>query len=473
MKGDGIMESALQRLLRHAAEYGQGFRERERPLHPREGADALRRRFDVGLPEHGRDPVEVIDALIEAAEPGLVGNTEAGFFSWVMGGSHPVGVAADWLTSIWGQNAGIFQCSPAAAIAEEACQSWLLDLLDLPRESSIGFTTGATMAGFICLAAARGEVLRRAGHDFDRDGLWGCPDLRVFISADAHVSNFAALRYLGFGLRALVPIPTDDQGILSAEALEEALAAHHGPAIVLCQAGNINSGAFDPFEAIADLARKHDAWLHVDGAFGLWARAVPEKKCLTAGVDLADSWSVDGHKWLQVPYDSGFAIVRDTAAHRRAMDISASYLTESPGDGRNPTHYGPELSRRARGFAVWALLQALGREGVAEMVRNHCACAAHIAARCGEVEGIRVHNRVAINQVVLSFRRFCNDPDSAALTDKVAAALNQTGRYFLRTADWKGQHVLRVSVIAAPTRMEHADALAGDIEKIWRTIRDE
>lgn len=461
-----------ERLLGHAAEYGERFRNRARPLHPLEDAVALRGRFDIGLPDKGRDGIEVIDSLIHAAEPGLVGNIDPGFFAWVMGGSHPVGVAADWLTSVWGQNAAIFQCSPAAAIAEEVSEKWLLDLLDLPRQSSIGFTTGATMAGFICLAAARGEVLRRDGHDFDRDGMHGVPDIGVFISDDAHASNFAALRYLGFGSRSLTLIPTDDQGVLQTGALETALAAQRGPAIIICQAGNINSGAFDDFETIAGLSRKHGAWLHVDGAFGLWARAVPDLKSLATGAELADSWSVDGHKWIQMPYDSGYAIVRNTAAHRRAMDISASYLTESPGDGRNPTHYGPELSRRARGFAVWAMLQTLGRDGVAEIVRKHCACAALIATRCAGVDGIRVHNRVTINQAVLSFHRFDDDPESAALTERVTAALNETGRYFLRTADWKGHRVLRVSVIAAPTETAHVEALADDIEAVWRWVRE-
>ncbi len=451
--------------LQRAAAYAQVFRGSGRPLHPRADAAELRRLFDVGLPESGRDPRAVLEELIAAAEPGLVGTTDPHFFSWVIGSSHPAGVAADWLTSIWGQNAGIFQASPAAATAEEIAANWLLDLLDLPREASVGFTTGATMAGFICLAAARGEVLRRAGHDFDAEGLQGAPRIGVFTSEDIHASNDAALRYLGFGARNITRLPTDGEGVLDVGALARALAANAGPAIIICQAGQINSGAFDRIDAMADLAAAHGAWLHVDGAFGLWARAVPELKALASGAERADSWSVDGHKWLQIPYDSGFAIVRDSTAHRRAMDISASFLTESPGDGRNPTHYNPELSRRARGFTAWMMLQVLGRQGIADLVRRHCRCAAQLAQRLSAIDGIEVRNRVCLNQVVVSFG------GDDALTQQVADALNASGRFFLRTAQWKGRRVLRISIIANDADAAVVEELADAIEVTWRSIR--
>jgi glutamate/tyrosine decarboxylase-like PLP-dependent enzyme len=470
MKGKDRDEPS-SRALDQAATYGKRFRGTRRPLHPSASAAELRRRFDVGLPEAGRDPAAVLEDLIAAAEPGLVGNTDPRFFAWVMGSSHPAGIAADWLTSIWGQNAALYQTSPAAATAEEVAAKWLLELLDLPRASSVGFTTGATMAAFICLAAARGEVLRRAGHDFDADGLQGAPGVAVLASEDAHVSNFAALRFLGFGARNIKRLPADSEGVLDVEALAAALAATRGPAIVICQAGQINTGAFDRFAAIADLAAGRGAWLHVDGAFGLWARAVPELKALASGSERADSWAVDGHKWLQVPYDSGFAIVRDAAAHRRAMDISASYLSESPGDGRNPTHYNPELSRRARGFAAWTMVQVLGRQGIAEIVRRHCACAALIAAKCRTVDGIEVLNRVCLNQVALSFRGDGDDRGAEALTERMAEALNATGRFFLRTAEWKGRRVLRISVIANGTDRAIAEDLADAIAATWRAIR--
>ncbi|MGZ8198993.1 MAG: pyridoxal phosphate-dependent decarboxylase family protein, partial [Burkholderiales bacterium] len=241
--------------------------------------------------------------------------------------------------------------------------------------------------------------------------------------------------------------------------------------IVVCQAGQINTGAFDGFEGISDIAAARRAWLHVDGAFGLWARAVPELTALGAGAERADSWAVDGHKWLQVPYDSGFAIVRDAGAHRRAMDISASYLTESPGDGRNPTHYNPELSRRARGFAVWTMIQVLGRQGVGEIVRRHCDCAALIAARCKAIDGIEVLNRVVLNQVVLAFGGNADRDRADALTERMADALNATGHFFVRTADWKGRRVLRVSVISHGTDRVVAEDFAESIEKTWKAIR--
>lgn len=455
-------------VFERAALYARRYRTGGQPLHPSAEAGELRRLFDRGLPDRGRDPCAVIDDLVSAAEPGLVGNTQPGFFAWVMGGSHPAGVAADWLTSAWGQNAAIYQCSPASAIAEEVAAGWLLDLLDLPRESSVGFTTGATMAAFICLAAARGEVLRRAGVNLDETGLQGAPDVRVFIGDDMHASNFAVLRYLGFGERNFTRIPTTEEGVLDCAALGAALDRASGPAIVLCQAGHINSGAFDAFGRIADLAAHHGSWLHVDGAFGLWARAVPEMREHCRGAERADSWAVDGHKWLQVPYDSGFAIVRDAQAHRRAMDISASYISGTSEDGRNPTHFGPELSRRARGFAVWAMLQTLGREGIAEMIRSHHRCAQAIADRLANTPGIRVENPVRLNQVVLSFDG--ENSTSGHFADRLAETLNGTGRFFFRTADWRGKRILRVSVIGYATDTATAMSAAQAIEAEWLKI---
>ncbi|MCP4385202.1 MAG: aspartate aminotransferase family protein, partial [Hyphomicrobiales bacterium] len=311
------MTSRSSKPLERAGAYGEVFRQKVRPLHATASVEELRQAFCQPLGEHPKDATAVIEELIAAAEPGLVGNTDPNFFAWVMGGSDPVGVAADWLTSIWGQNAAIFQTAPAAAIAEEAVSAWLLDLLDLPRESSVGFVTGATMACFVGLAAARSVVLARAGHSFEQDGLQGAPPVRIFASDDAHETNFAALRHLGFGERNFVRIPSDEAGLMDAGRLASAMAAIDGPKIIIAQAGHINSGGFEDFEAIASLARQHGAWLHIDGAFGLWARVLDEKAHLTKGVDLADSWSVDGHKWLQIPYDSGFAIVRDAEAHRR------------------------------------------------------------------------------------------------------------------------------------------------------------
>lgn len=476
MKQDRFLTVASPAMQR-AAEYGLRYRatpapgsnrEQQCSLHARTSADDLRRAFGGALPEAPQNGAEVIDALIAAAEPGLVGNTEPGFHAWVMGGSHPVGVAADWLTSAWGQNAAIYQCSPAAATAEEVAAGWLLDLLDLPRESSVGFTTGATMAGFICLAAARGEVLRRAGHDFDEAGLVGVPAITAFLSDDSHVSNHSAIRYLGIGTRNVVTVETDDQGRMIPEALAERMAETAGPKIVIATAGHINSGAFDDFEAIAEIAQAHDAWLHVDSAFGLWARTSPRLRKATSGIEKADSWSTDGHKWLQVPYDSGFAIVRNAAAHRRAMDMTASYISASPEDGRNPTHFGPELSRRARGFSVWAILKALGRQGVAEMVERHCDTAGLLAQELAKLPGVALHNEVALNQVTISFHE---DHYGLNLSAEMEQRLNTDPRHFFRTAEWKGETVLRISVISRETGAEEARRLAASIEGHWREMR--
>lgn len=457
-------------VLERAAEYGAAFRSRRRPIHPTADVAALRRGFCQPLNDTGRDGSEVIEDLIAAAEPGLVGNTDGNFFAWVMGGSNPVGVAADWLTSIWGQNAAIFQTAPAAAIAEEAVSDWMLDLLDLPCSSSVGLVTGATMASFVSLAAARGEVLTRVGYDLDRDGLQGAPLVRIFLSDDAHVSNHAALRYLGFGEANLVRVASDAQGVMRIGALEAALEGHSGPKIIIGQAGHINSGAFDDFTALADLRDRHDAWLHVDGAFGLWLRVLPERKNVTTGLDRADSWAVDGHKWLQIPYDSGFAIVRDADAHRRAMAIAASYLTESPEDGRNPTSYNPELSRRARGFAAWSVLRCLGRNGVIDLIRRHCSLARDLARRIDQIEGLTVLNEVVCNQTIVATEADTSGPEDDARIQRLADELNATGRVFLRTDAWRGRMCLRFSVSAGPTDARAIEALASQIRESWTTL---
>ncbi len=453
--------------LAKAARYGQTFRDRPHPLHPTETAAQLRERFCTPLPKQGLPEGEVLDALIDAAEPGLVGNTDPNFFAWVMGGSDPLGVAADWLTSVWGQNAGIYQTSPAAAIAEEAVEAWLLELLDLPRESSVGLVTGATMAAFTALAAARTEVLARAGHDFEADGLQGAPLVRVFMSDEAHVTNKTALRHLGFGASSIVHLPSDEAGLMDPYYLAKAMERHSGPKIVVAQAGQINSGGFEGFAEICRIAQGHNAWVHVDGAFGLWARAASETRAQTHGVEMADSWSVDGHKWLQIPYDSGFAIVRHADAHRRAMSITANYLNEDPEDGRSPTSYAPGLSRRARGFAAWAILQGLGRDGVAEIVSRHCAIARHLGARINGIEGLEVLNKIGLNQVLVGASE---EPERIiALADH----LNAHAGVFVKTAAWKGRPVLRLSVISRETEIAHADHLADAIAASWRIVRDQ
>ncbi len=439
----------------------------ERPPRPTISAAELDSRLSGPTPERGEDGAAVIEALAAAAEPGLMGVAGPRFFGWVIGASHDIGVAADWLTSAWGQNAGMYVGSPAAAVVEDTAARWLLDILRLPRECSVGFVTGATMANFVGLAAARNDVLRRAGWDVEERGLQGAPRLRVLIGEDAHTTVFAALRFLGLGAAAAERIAADDQGRMDADALERALALGDGPAIVIAQAGQINTGAFDPVGRIARACRAHGAWLHVDGAFGLWARAVPELAHLAEGVELADSWATDGHKWLQVPYDCGYVFVRDAEAHRRAMIIAASYLPQAAVE-YDAAHFAPELSRRARGFATWAMLRHLGREGVAEMVRRHCALAARVALRLAGEPGVRVLNDVVLNQVIVGF----GDGEAQdAATRAVIERLQQDNQCFAGGASWRGRWVMRISVISAPLTEADIDRLGDAIIGAWRTVR--
>ena len=435
------------------------------PAFPASSATELRARFDIPLDDSGRPGPAVISDLIDAAKGGLAGNTQPNFYAWVQGSSHPTGVAADLLTSAWGQNAGLYQTAPAAAIAEEVASKWLLDLLHLPATASVAFTTGATMANFIGLAVARSEVLRRIGYDLEMEGMIGAPHVTIIAGAEAHSTVMADLRHLGFGTRHLVIITSDAQGRMSVADLADQLAKISGPIILVAQAGHNNSGSFDPFNEIIPLAHEHGAWVHVDGAFGLWANAVEPLRQLSQGVELADSWSVDGHKWLQVPYDAGFGIVRDAEAHQRVMSITASYLTAGADDGRSPSAYVPELSRRARGFAVWATLQALGRQGVRDMVLRHCQCATHLAARLSEVAGIHVLNDVVLNQVAIAFGH--NGPDDE-VTKAIIDHLQEENRHFVLSARWRSHTILRISIISMLTQIVDIDSLADGIIRAWQ-----
>lgn len=468
-----MTDSSDCELLELAARHAIAYREDVVEASPYATADAndLRVAFDTGLPDVGRSSTEIIKQLTKAAEPGLLGVSGDAFYGWVMGGSHPVGVAADWLTSAWGQNAGIFQTSPAAAIAEEVAGKWLIDLLDLPRGSSIGFTTGATMASFICLAAARQEVLRRVGWNVTKDGVFGAPEVSVYISEEAHSSIFATLRFLGFGQSRLKRISADDQGRMIADELARRVVKDDGPKIIISQAGHINSGAFDDFEAISTIAQSHGAWLHVDGAFGLWSRCASDKKHLCESVDKADSWAVDGHKWLQVPYDSGYAIVKDAEAHQSAMAITASYLNQSADDGRNPSHYVPELSRRARGFATWAVLQALGRTGVEEIVLQTCNNAERLADQLRDVDGLAILNDVSLNQIALAFEDDAGSVDRDVLTQRVISHLQTDGRWFLKDAVWQGRTIMRLSFSSQGKDDAEIDRFASAIKAAWQCVR--
>ncbi|SFF15409.1 Glutamate or tyrosine decarboxylase [Sulfitobacter brevis] len=445
----------------------------DRQVRPERDYAQMRADFDAPFPETGCPDVEVIEALADLGEPGLMQITHPRFFGWVMGGSAPVGVAADWLASAWGQNAGMHHTSPTSAAVEEAASGWLLDILDLPRDAAVGFVSGGTMANFTALAAARGALLRRVGWDCEAQGLFGAPEVHVFVGDDIHTSVLSALRYLGFGVQRLIRVDTDMQGRMSADNLARRCDACDGAKLIIVQAGQINTGAFDPFTKIAQIAEQAGAWLHVDGAFGLWARADPKMRSLTEGIERADSWVVDGHKWLQVPFDSGYAIVREPAALQSAMAITASYLPAQDVNDRVPSYLVPELSRRARGLPTWAVLKSLGRNGIIEMVRLHCNLAHQLAEDLRAAPGIKVMNDVVLNQIIL---RFGDDEDCVAtrrsMSRAVIALLVDEGLIFVGGSDWRGEWVMRISVICSATTAQDTKVAAQAILAAWACISE-
>ena len=422
--------------------------------------------FDEPLPEAPGDGDAIIKDLIDRASPGIRAATAPRFFGWVIGSSHPTGVAADWLVSAWGQNVGNLVSAPAASAIETVAANWLLDVLDLPREASVGFVTGATVANFVCLAAARSEVLRRVGWDVEADGLFGAPPVRVLIGADAHATVFSGLKYLGLGAQRVTTVETDELGRMLPDAFARALAAGEGPVIAIAQAGQINTGASDPFVHIAPMAKAAGAWLHVDGAFGLWGRAAPARVAQLAGVEAADSWATDGHKWLQTPYDCGFAIVRDAEAHRRAMAISASYLPPPEGADRDPSAYVPELSRRARGIGTWAMLRQYGRSGIAELVERGCRVAESMATALAGEPGVALVCEVVLNQFMIRF----GDDDAATLA--TVERIQADAVAFIGAAQWRGRWVMRVSVSSAATTQEDGEITVAAVIAAWRAIQD-
>lgn len=462
----------LAALWQQASQSAIAFRQGvgSRAAAPLDDYAASLRSFSEPLPEVGADPAEALDDLVRRADRGLMTPTGPRFFGWVIGGSHPAGVAADWLTSAWGQNAGNHHASPAASAAETVAAGWLLELLDLPREASVGFVTGATLANVTALAAARGEVLRRVGWDVERDGLFGAPEVTVAIGAEAHTTVYAALQLLGLGRDRVTRLPVDDHGRILVQPALEVLSQLQEPAIAILQAGHVNTGAFDDFSTLVPAARSAGAWVHVDGAFGLWARVSEQTAHLARGLEDADSWAVDGHKWLQTPYDSGFVVVRDEQAHQRAMTISASYLPTSGEGERDPSHYVPELSRRARGFAVWMMIRTLGRDGIREVVERHCECARLIAARLRAEPGLAVLNDVDLNQVLVRFGADRSDLDGDRLTRATVERIRSDGVCFTGGAQWLGREVMRLSVIGFETDEDDAARSADAIVTAYRTV---
>lgn len=355
----------------------------ERPVREEASADDLRRALGGKLSENGEDPATVIDELAEAAEPGLVALGSPRYFGFVIGGTLPAALGADWLAGAWDQAASLYACGPSAAVAEDVAGSWVLDLLGLPKGSGFGLTTGGTMANFCGIASGRRAVLQRVGWDVESKGLHGAPPVRVLVGEQAHATIFGVLRLLGFGDGNAIRVRADEAGRMDPAALAEELDRGEGPAIVCTQAGEVNTGCFDPFGPIADVCEGHGAWLHVDGAVGLWAAASEQFDSLTAGLDRADSWSTDAHKWLNATYDCGFIAVKDPEQLRGAMGISAAYLKPAD-EARDSYQYVPESSRRARGFVLYAALRSLGRRGVAELVEQ---CASNARLMAAELEG--------------------------------------------------------------------------------------
>jgi glutamate/tyrosine decarboxylase-like PLP-dependent enzyme len=428
-------------LLRRTADIAADFLDTldERPIPPAARVEELRASLGGPLPAAPSDPLEVVEALAEAAEPGVVGIPSGRYFGFVIGGALPAALAADWLTSTWDQNAGLVVGGPSAAVVEEVAGEWLKGLLGIPAHASFSLVTGCQMAHVTCLAAARHAVLERAGWDVEADGLAGSPPITVLTGGKRHITIDRALRLLGLGNQCAVRLAVDDQGRMVTEALRQALTDAAGPTIVCAQAGEVNTGAFDPLGEVAALCTDASAWLHVDGAFGLWAAASPSLRHLTLGAELADSWATDAHKWLNVPYDSGLAFVAHPDAHRAAMRLTADYLVAEEGAARDQMDWTPEFSRRARGFAVYAALRSLGRAGVAEMIEASCARARQFAEGIAELDGCEVLNEVVLNQVLF---RFADD----VTTHATLAAVQASGEAWMSGSTWDGRAAIRLSV---------------------------
>jgi glutamate/tyrosine decarboxylase-like PLP-dependent enzyme len=457
-------------LLQRTAELAADFLARlpDRPVWPPVDIAVLREALGGPIPERGEDADAVINGLASSAEPGIVGSAGPRFFGFVVGGGVPAALAADWLTSAWDQNAGLYALSPAASVIEEVAARWLIDLFGLPAGSSVGFVTGATMANFTAIAAARHRVLETAGWNVEEDGLTGAPPIAIVTGDEAHVTIFVSLQMLGLGRGRVHRVAADGQGRMRSDTLREVLARLDGPTIVCAQAGNVNTGAFDPLPEIAAAVRERpNAWLHVDGAFGLWAAAAPGLRDRVSGLDLADSWTTDSHKWLNVPYDSGIVVVKDAAAHHAAMTLGAAYYVETAGDERDPYNWVPESSRRARGFAVYAALRSLGRAGLADLLERCCLLARRMTATLGEAEGVTILNDVVLNQVLVRFEP-PGGGDADAFTRAVIAAVQADGTCWLGGTTWHGMTAMRISLSNWSTTEADADASVAAILRCAR-----
>ena len=436
------MNDLLEETMKRATKYLESVSERN--VAPSREAVARLAKLSRPFPEQGLDAEAVLAELDEFCSPATMATAGPRFFGFVVGGSLPAALAANWLAGAWDQPASFYEEMPATAFLEQLALGWLIDIFRLPPGCGVGFVTGATMANFAALAAARHAVLERAGWNVERNGLFGAPPITVVVGAEAHVSLMKSLGLLGLGRTRVVRVPADGQGRMRADALP----ATSGPTIMCAQAGNVNTGAFDPFPEICKRAHGAGAWVHVDGAFGLWALACPSRSYLTSGIEEADSWATDAHKWLNVPYDSGLAFVRETEALRAAMAIGAEYLPPTT-EHRKPSDYTPESSRRARGVEVWAALRSLGRSGLSDLIERTCNYAKRFAEGLNAA-GYEVLNDVVLNQVLLSF-------GDAETTRKVIAELQEEGSCWCGGTVWQGHTAMRISVSSWATTKADVD----------------
>ncbi|KGQ20508.1 Amino acid decarboxylase [Lysobacter dokdonensis DS-58] len=458
-------DALLARAHAHALDYLHALPDRH--VGATATRDELLAALRTPLSPQGEAPEAVIDLLAAQVPRGASACNSPRYFGFVIGGATPVSLAADWLVSTWDQNAGIYVISPLVAVAEEVAGEWLLDLFGLPQESGVGFVTGCQMANVTCLAAARHGVLRRVGWDVEADGLQGAPRINVVASAESHITIDVALRYLGLGTKCIQRVESDAQGRMRPDALRALLATLDGPTIVCAQAGNVNTGAFDPLREIGAACNAHGAWLHIDGAFGLWARASadPATRALIDGVELADSWATDAHKWLNVPYDCGVAMVKSRDDHRAAMTSAAAYLIQTQGVERDAVDWVPDFSRRARGVPVYANLRALGRDGTARLIDDLCARARRMADGLASEPGVRILADVVLNQVLV---RFGEDDD---LTRRVVVGVQEEGTCWLGGTSWQGKAAMRISVSNWATTEDDAARSVAAILKVWRQLR--
>ncbi|MFZ0455621.1 MAG: aminotransferase class V-fold PLP-dependent enzyme [Ignavibacteriaceae bacterium] len=432
----------MKDLLKETAARAIRYREEitERSVAPSPKAIERLKEFDMPFPDNPIDPGNVIKMLDEIGSPATIGISGGRFFGFVIGGSLPASVAANWLSTAWDQNAGLFAGSPVGVVLEEISLKWLLQIFGLPAESGGAFVTGATMASFTALAAARHSILKNTGWDVEANGLFNAPSINVIVSEESHPTLFRGLGLLGLGRERVVRVPVDKQGRMQLNKFPKV----NGPTIVCTQAGNVNTGSFDPIKEVCEIAHASNAWVHVDGAFGLWASAAPSKKHLTDGIDLADSWATDAHKWLNVPYDSGLAFVKDSESLRAAMSLTAAYLPQ--GEHREPSQFCPELSRRSRGIEVWAALYSLGRSGLADLIERTCNHAKIFAGGLKEA-GFEILNDVVINQVLVSF-------GTSEENMKVISKIQNDGTCWCGGTVWQGRTAMRISICSWATREE-------------------